>query len=343
MSRKAVFGILGLVLLVANCSSSQSVTDGGPDADASDAGFADGADQITFDGSDGTDGGGDIGQCEPGVFCLVFEPGAKACSVFMDDREWQKELAALGRIHFHPGVVNLPTDQATFAGTLIETVEYGPAQLAASNLGAGFFEYEYHQGGIPSQGSHVYSYRQEFDLEGQAYAIEFQFEFGVYDNEPVYYEIRFSDDFAEYRTPIGILGDGSLYPDQYQHFSQCHYRDKPLFIATAAIENGDLAIVHKRFLEPGGGSGPANLVYAEITVDGTTRTTDDYFELVYAAYHHNFDETYLVILDPPVGDVHAIMFEHVWYYQGPTDMIYLDAAMNELRRSPLTAWEEIEQ
>ncbi|MBW1872906.1 MAG: hypothetical protein JRJ19_12620 [Deltaproteobacteria bacterium] len=335
MSPKAFFGILGLVLLIANCSSSQSIQDGGPDADG-----IDGADA---NADPGADKGSDIGQCEPGVFCLILEPGAKACSVFMDDREWQKELAVLGRIHFYPGVVTLPTDQATFEGTLIETVEYGPERVAATHQGAGFFEYEYHQGGIPSQGSHIYRYRQEFDLEGQAYAIEFQFEFGVNDGVPYYYEIRLNDDFAEYRTPIGILGDGSLYPDQYQHFSQCHYRDIPLFIATTTAENGDQAIVHKRFLEPGGGSGPANLVYAEITVDGTIRTTEDYFELVYAAYHHNFDETYLVLLKPPVGDVHAILFEHVWYYQGPTDMIYLDAEMTELRRSPLTAWEEVEQ
>jgi hypothetical protein len=163
------------------------------------------------------------------------------------------------------------------------------------------------------------------------------------DMGPVRWEFRIDPAFGADFQPMGILGDGSDYLTEVQLFGSCSYPDLPLWVIQAEMEGGDTVTLHKRYQEPGGGSGPAVIVWAEVALDGVVHTTEDPFQLVYAAFHHNFDQDYLVILDPPHDDVHAVLFEHVWEWQAPTDMIYLDQGMSELRRAAVIQYSEVEQ
>jgi len=140
-----------------------------------------------------------------------------------------------------------------------------------------------------------------------------------------------------------VVGDGSDYPNQHQRYAPCEYRDLPLYVITAEVQGGDRAVLHKRHQIPVAASGPCNIVYADVIVDGQPREVDDYFLLVYAAQHHNWNEEYVVLLDPPVGDVHAILLREHDLWQPPEKMIYLGAAYQELRQRDLQSYGEVEQ
>jgi hypothetical protein len=92
-----------------------------------------------------------------------------------------------------------------------------------------------------------------------------------------------------------------------------------------------------------GGSMPANLESAQATVSSTTRSTDDYFSLVYSADHHNWNEGYTVLLRPPVGDVFGLVLIDAGLNDDPVEMLYLGSDLTELRREPLSSYQEVRQ
>lgn len=310
--------LFAVMLLVASCNG-----DGGiPDA---------------WDG-DGDNDAGDRGPVDG--FRLVFEPGAQACGVFEDYRGWQKELELKGVVHFREGTVDLGTDQGSFGANLIDRVEFGPGREEPSSKGPGSFTYQFQDWGDPQNGCHHYEFRQPFDLGGQDLEIFLGVDFCLRDGVPHREEIRIGDDFSDEIYQLsGILGTGQ----DYQRYAPCAYRDLSLFVITAEVQGGDRAVVHKRHEIPMAGSGPGNIVFADVTVDGQQRVVDDYFSLVYAAEHHNWNETYVVLLDPPMGDVSGILLQEQNLWEAPTEMVYLGSDLAELRRRPLDSYNEVEE
>ena len=282
------------------------------------------------------DGGPDVEE-----FRLVFETGAKACGVFEDFRGWQKELELKGVIHFLEKTVELGLEQDSFDADLIEQIEFGPGRDLPSPKGPGLFTYQFQDWGDPQNGCHHYEFTQLFDLGGRELEIYLGVDFCLQDGIPDREEIRVGNDFTgEIYQLSGALADP---PPEYQRYAPCAYRDLPLFIITAEVQGGDRAVVHKRHELPMAGSGPCNIVYAEVTVDGQQRVVDDYFSLVYAAEHHNWNETYVVLLDPAVGDVSAILLQEQNLWEEPTEMVYLGSDLAELRRRSLVNYDEVEQ
>lgn len=312
---------LALGILAAACGGNGGRPDGALDGIAEDA---------------------DAGPVEG--FRLVFEPGARACGVFEDYRPWQKELELKGVVHFREGVVGLEEDRDSFEADLIDRVEFGPAQEVPPPKGAGVFTHEFRDWGDPQNGCHHYEFRQLFDLGDQDLEILLGVDFCLQDGVPSREEIRIGDDFTSLIYQLsGVVGDGQDYPNQHQRYAPCAYRDLSLFVITAEVQGGDRARLHKRHEIPMAGSGPCNIVYADVTVDGQQREMDDYFYLVYAAEHHNWNETCVVLLDPPVGDVSGILLQEHNLWEEPTEMVYLGSDLMELRRRPLVSYEEVEE
>jgi hypothetical protein len=273
-------------------------------------------------------------------FRLVFEPGARACGVFEDFREWQKELELKGVVHFLEGTVDLGTDQDSFGANLIDRVEFGPARDEPSPKGPGQFTYQFQDWGDLRNGCHHYEFRQLFDLGGQDLEVFLGVDFCLQDGVLHREEIRIGDDFTDEIYQLsGILGTGQ----DRQRYAPCAYRDLSLYIITAEVSGGDRAVLHKRHELPMAGSGPCNIVFADVTVDGQQRVVDDYFSLVYAAEHHNWNETYVVLLEPAVGDVYGILLQEQNLWEEPTEMVYLGSDFAEMRRQSLASYDEVEQ
>jgi hypothetical protein len=89
-----------------------------------------------------------------------------------------------------------------------------------------------------------------------------------------------------------------------------------------------------RILEPSR-TGPANLVAARLWLAEGIREVTGYWHLVYAAEFHNEFQRFRVILDPPLGDVHAVEFYERFGQDNPARVDIRGAGMELLRHMPI--------
>jgi hypothetical protein len=298
---------------------------------------------------DGVDAGGDESE-EP--FKLTFENGAQACAQFMIQRTAAQELALRGRIVFNPGAVMLSRNLDVFEGNLIDEVHLtGPEPVTAQPDGLGEFTHEYQQqvwGYI-----HYYTYTQTFHAGARPFRVEATFSFryrdGVADPEELVFDAdQVGEEPQGYNvdyTQVGILGfldNGEDYLTEKQAYRSCTFATLPRFRITADVEGGDSVVLYKRYLKPLMGSGPAAVVRAEIDLDGEQRIVEDYFKTAYAADLHNFNERYLVVLDPPIGSTHGIHFEETNQNDPPAAIDLLDSGLAPAGQRNLTGYTDEE-
>jgi hypothetical protein len=283
--------------------------------------------------ADGIDGGGDDDPGEP--FLLIFDPGAQACSQFMIQRTAAQELALRGRIVFRPGTITLPRDADSFSAELIDEVHLtGPEPVQAQPDGPGEITHEYRQQVWGYR--HLYTYTQAFHAGSRPFGIEatfsFRFRDGVSDPDELTFDPdRVGEEPQGYNTDytqvsiLGFLDNGEDYLKEKQTYRSCTFSSLPSYRVTAGLEGGDTIVLFKRYLKPNMGTGPAAVTQAEIDLDGRRRTVENYFQTAYAADLHNFNERYLVVLDPPIGDIHGVHFEETNQNDPPTVVDLLDA------------------
>lgn len=328
--------MLLMCLATADCNGNGGGDDGGnPDADGIDGG-----------GDPGTDRSADGESNEP--FELVFESGAQACAQFMIQRSATQELALRGRIVFHPGTISLPRDADTFQAELIDEVHLtGPEPVAAQPDGPGEITHQYEQQVWGYR--HLYTLSQAFHAGGRPFRVEATFSFryrdGVtdpdrlsFDADQVGEEPRgYNADYTQV-TVLGFLDNGEDYLTEKQTFRSCTLATLPLYRITATLEGGDTIVLSKRYLKPVMGTGPAAVTRAEIDLDGEQRTVEDYFQTSYGADLHNFNERYLVVLDPPIGSIHGLHFEETNQNDPPAALDLLDADLAPAGQRNLTGY-----
>lgn len=299
--------------------------------------------------ADGVDAGGDESE-EP--FALTFENGAQACAQFMIQRTAAEELALRGRIVFKPGAVMLTRNLDSFEADLIDEVYLtGPEPVTAQPDGLGEFTHEHQQqvwGYI-----HYYTYTQTFHAGARPFRVEATFSFryrdGVADPEELVFDADqvgeepkgYNADYTQVSI-LGFLDNGEDYQTEKQAYRSCTFITLPQYRITAALEGGDSIVLYKRYLKPLMGSGPAAVVRAEIDLDGQQRTVEDYFQTAYCADLHNFNERYLVVLDPPIGSVHGVHFEETNQNDPPTAVDLLDASLAPAGQRNVTAYTDEE-
>jgi hypothetical protein len=83
----------------------------------------------------------------------------------------------------------------------------------------------------------------------------------------------------------------------------------------------------------------ADLVAAEVTLAAGTREVHDFHQLAYDAQRHNWNEEYLVVFDPPLGDAHALVIAQEGTATGEGDYraTLLDATFEVVRHLPVGA------
>ena len=291
----------------------------------------DGNDDRGFPDADG-DAGRDESE-EP--FKLTFENGAQTCAQFMICRTAAEELALRGRLVFRPQTLSLPRDADSFQADLIDAVNLtGPDPFAAQPDGPGEITHEYQQqvwGYI-----HYYTYTQAFHAGDRPFRVEATFSFryrdGIADPEELVFDADqvgeepqgYNADYTQVSI-LGFLDAGEDYLTEKQAYRSCTFNTLPSYRITATLDGGDSIVLYKRYLKPLMGSGPAAVVRTEIDLDGEQRVVEDYFHTAYAADLHNFNERYLVVLDPPVGAIHGVHFEETNDNDPPTAVDLLDA------------------
>ena len=85
-------------------------------------------------------------------------------------------------------------------------------------------------------------------------------------------------------------------------FLPCNPTHLPFYTVDVDLGAGDTIHIEERFQDLDEGTGPAEIVKAEVSIAGDTRTVDSYWKLVYTAGHHNDTPrpTHWIVLDTPI-------------------------------------------
>jgi hypothetical protein len=106
--------------------------------------------------------------------------------------------------------------------------------------------------------------------------------------------------------------------------------------------NGDIIRFHLRLsyrcccMWPGDW---AEVVQTEFQRGQQHVVVDNFFNQAFKAYHHIFGQTYLVVLDPPVDEVHGLLMEEA--ESDARTFQYLDADLNPIETPDILSVEII--
>jgi len=265
--------------------------------------------------------------CEdPGDNCLEVPPATDVCGVFLEGRSVEQEYAHKVRLHMEPGYYKLPKDDGGMPPkyTLFLSGEYGPAREALSPLGHGYWSV------TPEPPNVRYAYSQLLTDGSNNVVFSWDFSLPASGGRIVAEEPWLSQQF----WPHGLVNGGAV-PDDHLRFASCTYEGLDLFHADGTLAGGDSFRLEYRHQLPVAGSGPLNIVAAQVTLDGATANVSDYFQLVYAGEHHNWNNQFWVIFDEPMTysghPVYGLWVDEAAFSCCPLDGAWtLDASLHAL-------------
>ncbi len=278
------------------------------------------------------------------TFELVIPEATAFEGVHLFDRTLDIEQRLLSTGRFRSGVHALPTNSTVFSGDLIEELWIGSPDQQAVPQGDGEFSFVV-TGTASETPSYEFTYQQLFSVTGTSYELFIK-------------GLEFSDTDAgrtlvfneQYLSETGDVLDGldmvaaPVNNDDYHEriaFGGAGYPGIPLRKIT--IEGGgetvELAYRLWQLIQPNA-TGPANLVRAQVDLTEGSREVTDYWHLVYAAAVHNEDQRFRVLLDPPLGAVHAVEV-HEGFGTHQRGAYTLGADMQVLRTLTIDRYEEI--
>jgi hypothetical protein len=348
-------------MLIFACSSGGGEQDGGfedaIDANGDDASNGDdtsGGDDAGIGGDPGADraadgdgggagdeGGSDIGpkpDYDPTESFLIIVPaGTGLCSTFNEGRGWREEYQMLGQIDLRAGQHVLPRQAGSFPLDLVESIWFRPEKNQLTPAGPGEVLATWYDWGMWH-----YQFSQAFSGEGKSFTITVDLSFysstGDWPAETVLDE----------STMMGFVGggikiDGGDILTGQQALGPCALSDAWKRTITAAVAGGDRLVLDVRGSMPCMISGNTTCYYftnADVTLGAEQLTVDEHFHLVYSAGHHNDGEEFLVILDPPLGQVAALLLiAPPLLSPDGGELDYLDSSLNELACVPLSEWQ----
>ncbi len=285
---------------------------------------------------------GDSGASVDKDYRLVIPEGLEAAGSYLLNRPIDVEQELLSYLVFKSGGYLLDANSPSFSGDLIETLWIGGPGQEASAQGPGTFTLSVKEN--PTDGSRFYryTYTQRFDSIFGTYEITIDnLDFDAASDAET---ITFDEQYMSYAAAAlmglkmsGVLTDG---PDYYKElsFGSVTYGALPLHLITVEGEGGEKVELDYRRLRIPNAYGPANLLGARVWINEGSQAVDDYWRLVYRADIHNTGQRFRVLLDPPLGDVHAVEIREPFEDIIPPRFILLDAEMAEIRRIPVTGF-----
>lgn len=271
---------------------------------------------------------------------LIIPENTVMAGVFVDGRSLADEYNALSILHLKAGEYDLPTQVSELDLNIIDHIEYTPEKLLLTPSSSGRMAIDIFQEAQLIQ----FFYEQAFSLpDGRTLNLtlrnlRFQHEPGA----PAPVDFILTEDFisSEFIYAQGLPDDGD-YNDMLQ-FRSLTYKTIPLYKHTLELSDGSRIELYRRYLIPFAASGPANLVYAVVNHQGQTVHQNDYWKLVYAAVHHNWDEKYRVILNAPIGEIHGFDVETFTFDQQMPKVYPLDTNLNRMQELSVQNYTEEE-
>jgi len=322
--------LVWLSALALSCSYSNNGDDGG---------IGDG------DGGIGDGDGGGLPDYDPsGSFLLVIPEGTVMCSGFSERRDEAGELAVLSTMELASGSYVLDREEGTTQATgFIQRIVLGPDKLVAEPT-ASTGNLEAVLDGWGTWENWTYTFTVPMLLDGAEAEAHFRLQISAENGAwPEEVHLDQLDPFW------WAAGEFRFAPQQVQRYALSDLPDPPVRDITATGANGDqikLVVRQGPYYESclcAGETACLFLTWADLKLGDYTATVDDCLKLIYVGSHHNWHDQYLVLLDPPATDVHAVrIIAPDVFTQPPRDpeFVYLDSGMNELRRESNVTWNE---
>ncbi len=252
------------------------------------------------------------------VFELEIPPNTTACGVFAlagAGRGPRDELQLKSTVRLKSGVIRLETLAEGFTAEIFDEVIVGPGREVAVPVDSGRFTVQ-RSPGSNRQTTYRFTYAQFFELPGARellLEIVTPLEFRADGDEPIDARLTIDEDFLT-ADPGNEAIQGQLDGDPVLRYGSCRYTQLPAGRIDATLADGTTLVLEERFDDDRTifSTSPAMLESATLSIGGATRSTGDYFRLVYSAFKHNSDVRYWVLLDPPVdlaavdGTIHAV-------------------------------------
>lgn len=237
---------------------------------------------------------------------VVVPEGTTVCGVFSEFRRssLEREYSVLSRATLIPGRIELPGRVGNIPGDFIEEIRIGPRQTLAEPVGQGQFVVR----AIPDLPMHYnLKFEQDFGVEGETLRVQVSFPTFQTEHKD---EVVVDEDLLSFAWNMtGVMGGEMV------RWKSCALPIFPEFQSRFRAETGETAVLTTRHQPLLVGTGEENLFAARVSLGGKPQVQTDYWKLVYAAFHHNWDRRYLAFLPEPVGEV-AIVELHE-----PTDSI----------------------
>ena len=243
----------------------------------------------------------------PGVDCVEVPAAVPVCGHFMEGRTIQVERARKARLTATAGVYDLPRAVGTHTvPAMFGAGELGPTRVPITPVGA---TATYVVQDFGSFRTHDYSQRfmagaQPFDLTWNVPVPEAGGGF-------LLAEPHVSGHF----WANGVIGGSTQYDDMVA-FASCTAESLDPWHIVGQIAGGDGFTIDFRYEVPGAGSGPLFVTRGAVTLGGATATVTDYYDLIYAGQHHNWNNQYWVLFDAPLT-YHGHAVHGLWIDEMP--------------------------
>lgn len=245
----------------------------------------------------------------PGVDCVEVPTAVSLCGHFLEGRPIDVEYARKTRLAAVPGTYNLPRGVGTHTvPAIFGAGELGPTHMAITpaSATATYTVTDYGNGYIARDYVQAFTAGAEsFELAWQIYLPEGGGGFLL--REP----------YVSQNVWAYAVIDGGASQDDVVGLSSCTGESLDHWQIVGTLPGGDGFTIDFQYLVPGGGSGPLFPTRGRVTLGGEVATVTDYFKLVYAGEHHNWNNQYWVLFDAPLTyaghPVHGLWLDEVAY------------------------------
>ncbi len=275
-----------------------------------------------------------VACADPNNDCVQVPTAVTLCGHFMEGRPITAEHAAKTRLTATAGNYVLPhTPGVHTVSAIFGAGEHGPARTPIAPAGP-TARYEVIDHGSFS----TRRYTQAFTSGSSSMELEWEVRlpetggFGFLLAEP---------HIGDHVWAIAAF-DGGVNRDDLASMSSCTGETLEPWRITGALPGGDSFRLDFRYLPPAAGSGPLFPTRGEVTFGGTTTVVTDYFRLVYAGEHHNWNNQYWILFASPITYAgHPIsglwLDEHAYISQLEAAWT-LDASLQPLDRLTVTGY-----
>jgi hypothetical protein len=270
------------------------------------------------------------GCADPDAFCVVVPEATELCGHFAEGRDVPGELAAKIRLDILPGNYEIPREVGTMPMRLIAGGSFGSDRMPIDASEEGTLT-------VQDVGGYLY-YQYAQRLTAGADLIEIN-----WDLDSTRSPLILREPFLTEQHGYGVINGSQMFPDGQIVAGSCTAGGLSRYFAEGELGGGDSFRFTYRHRIPFAGSGPLFLTGATVTLGGQTASVGDYFDLVYAGEHHNWDNQFVIIFDAPMTymghDVHGIWIDEPPTTCCPVETVHtLDASYQKLDQLPVTSY-----